>query len=289
MVPDWRGAGADRRLPVRTPTPAAALGDGQAISPRRSLGHPRGTVVALPQATIQFMAGRFMAALLHENLVGRVCSLLATICGGGRRSEGIGPVGHGPVTAPCLANRPRGRTSARVGNENAPPADRSSGRGRDQRRSRRRHARSRSDGRQPTERESGRTRVRGGPPDCRVACRSHPSSPFRPSQARTPPDGCQFWPGAPGVLPALASSPWSGPQSGAIGPQSCRHAGRDHGNGGLVHQRRPAGAVRIRGTSPRAGPMGAKVRSSEGPWTADAASGQREAGHSSTPSELVDH
>ncbi len=38
---------------------------------------------------------------------------------------------------------------------NAPPADQSSGRGRDQRRSRRRHARSRSDGRQPTEREVG--------------------------------------------------------------------------------------------------------------------------------------
>jgi hypothetical protein len=34
---------------------------------------------------------------------------------------------------------------------------------------------------------------------------------------------------------------------------------------------------------------GAKVRSSEGPWTADAASGQREAGYSSTPGELMDY
>jgi hypothetical protein len=38
-------------------------------------------------------------------------------------------------------------------------------------------------------------------------------------------------------------------------------------------QREPCASA---GTSLRAGPIGAKVRSSEGPWTADAASGQRE-------------
>jgi hypothetical protein len=108
----------------------------------------------------------------------------------------------------------------------APSADRSCGCGRDQRRCRRRHAHSRSDGPQPTERGVGHT----GSAVARQLVRWHvdripPYQSVRQTQARTPPDRCQFWPGAPGVCwPTLAACHRVGPRAGAIGPEFGRPA-----------------------------------------------------------------
>ncbi len=83
-----------------------------------------------------------------------------------------------------------------------------------------------------------------------------------------------------GLARLVSCRPWhpppgSGPRSGAIGPQSWRHAGRYHGNGGLVHQRRPA--VRVRGhiaaRRPDRGRKSARVRVL-GPLTPRPASGR---------------
>ncbi len=125
----------------------------------------------------------------------------------------------------------------------APLADRSCGRGRDQRRCR--HAHSRSDGRQPTERGVGHTgsgvarQIVGWHVD-----RIPPYQSVGQIQARDVARNLPVWPGAPGVCwPTLAVCHRVGPRSGAIGPEFCRPADCGHGNGDLIHQWRPAVAA----------------------------------------------
>jgi hypothetical protein len=207
------------------------------------------------------------------------------MCRGAAGQRVIGPVGHGPVTAPCLANRPRPPNESSRGRV---PRDEGVG-GRHRRRSAARAAHRLEYGggkmsctfapvrNKTLRRLIGRAAVVGisdavaaatRVPDRKVVSRrsgkwAHPGQgrPARlaggmpiaslltiPSvQARTPPDGCQFWPGAPGVLPTLASSPGSGRGQGPLVLHLAGTLASDHGNGALVYQRRPAGAVRIRG------------------------------------------
>jgi Phosphatidylethanolamine-binding protein len=87
-------------------------------------------------------------------------------------------------------------------------------------------------------RRSGRSRAPGsaGPPDGRVACRSHrllPARPTKPSQDT--PRNLPVWPGAPGVCwPTRTACHRGGPWSGAVGPELCEPTGRGRRNHDLI-------------------------------------------------------
>jgi hypothetical protein len=77
-----------------------------------------------------------------------------------------------------------------------------------------------------------------GPPDGRVACRSHRLLPVRPTKpSRDTPGNLPVWPGAPGVCwPTRRACHRGGPWSGAVGPEFCEPTGRGRRN----HDLRPA-------------------------------------------------